>query len=228
MAAKESISLILFSGLAADANVFAPQQVAFPQLVVPAWPKPEPGDTLDTYCRRIAEDLRSYGDAIIGGASFGGIIALHVAQHMQPLSVILIGSVRAPSELSPLARSFRPLRLFAPLIPVRLLQLCCFPFSTPLARRIAPHLCELACQFRGSDPTVFKWSLSRILDWRSTPSPSCPIHQIHGDRDRVLPMRHTHPDKIVPGGGHVISLTHATEVNDFIHSTIAETLGGSG
>ena len=224
MAAQESIPLILFSGLAADANVFVPQKIAFPQLIVPAWPKPQPNDTLDTYCDRLADDLRPHGDAIIGGASFGGIIALHVAQRMQPLAVLLIGSVRAPSQLSRLGRFCRPLKPLVPLIPVRLLQLCCVPVSTRFARRLMPHVCGLARQFRGSDPIVFKWSLSRILDWTSTPTPSCPVYQIHGDRDRVLPICNIQSDTIVAGGGHVISLTHATDVNNFIHNAIAQTV----
>jgi len=225
MASLESTPLILFSGLAADANVFVPQKIAFPQLVVPKWPTPEPGDTLDSYCDRLADDLRPHGDAIIGGASFGGIVALHVAQRLNPLAVLLIGSVRSPAELSRVARFSRPLKPLTRLIPVRFLQLCCAPIASKLARRCVPHLCGLARQFCGSNPTVFKWSLARILDWTSTPTVECPVFHIHGGRDFVLPMRYTHPDTTVLGGGHVISLTHPTEVNDFIRSAMTQTVG---
>lgn len=110
MATLETTPLILFSGLAADANIFVPQKLAFPQLVVPKWPIPNQHDTLDTYCDRLADDLRAHGEAIIGGASFGGIIALHVAQRMNPLAVLLIGSVRSPVELPRIAKIARPLR----------------------------------------------------------------------------------------------------------------------
>ncbi|EMI18239.1 hypothetical protein RMSM_04843 [Rhodopirellula maiorica SM1] len=219
--------LILFSGLAADANVFTPQKVAFPQLVVPTWPKPQPNDTLDSYCDRLAENLRSHGDAIIGGASFGGIIALHVAQRHRPLGVILIGSVRSPAELSRIAKLSRPLKPLVPLIPVRLLQFSCIPLTTKIASRVSRHLSGLARQFRGSDPTVFKWSLARILDWNTSPVVECPVFHIHGDRDRVLPMRYTQPDTVVAGGGHVISLTHPADVNKFIRSAIAKTMSES-
>jgi hypothetical protein len=37
MAALESTPLILFSGLAADANIFVLQKIAFPHLIVPKW-----------------------------------------------------------------------------------------------------------------------------------------------------------------------------------------------
>jgi pimeloyl-ACP methyl ester carboxylesterase len=222
MTARESIPLILFSGLAADANVFVPQKIAFPQLVVPKWPTPKPDDTLDTYCDRLADELRSYGDAIIGGASFGGIVALHVAQRLNPSAVILIGSVRSPGELPRVAKFCRPLKSVIPLIPVRFLQFCCAPFTSKLAKRLFPHLSGLARQFRGASPSVFKWSLARILDWTSTPVVACPIFQIHGDRDCFLPIRYTQPDAVVAGGGHVISLTHASDVNAFIRSAISQ------
>lgn len=224
MAAQESPPLILFSGLAADANVFVPQKIVFPQLVVPDWPVPQPNDTLDSYSDRLADGLSSHGDAILGGASFGGIIALHVAQRLKPLAVILIGSVRSPAELSRIARLSRPLKPLVQWIPVRLLQLCCAPIASEIARRFSPHLCGLARQFIGSDPTVFKWSLARVLDWDSTPDVGCPVFHVHGDRDCVLPIRYTQPDTVVAGGGHVISLTHSSDVNDFIRSVISQTV----
>jgi pimeloyl-ACP methyl ester carboxylesterase len=225
MAAVDSTPLILFPGLAADANVFAPQKIAFPQLIVPEWPLPLTSDTLDSYCDRLAEDLRSQGEAIIGGASFGGIIALHVAQRLKPRAVLLIGSLRSASEHPRVTRLCRPLKPLVPWIPVRFLQLCCAPLTSKLARRTFPHLSGLAGQFYSANPAVFQWSLARILDWNSTPAVDCPVFRIHGDRDFVLPIRCTQPDIVVRGGGHVISLTHSSEVNEFIRSAILQTSG---
>ena len=222
MTTLESTPLVLFSGLAADGDVFVPQKLAFPQLVVPKWPIPEYDDTLDSYCDRLADDLRPHGNAIIGGASFGGIVALHVAERLNPLAVLLIGSVRSPAELSRVARIARPLKPFTRLFPVRFLQLCCAPAASKFARRLVPHLSGLARQFRGSDPTVFKWSLARLLDWSSIPTVECPVFHIHGDHDLVLPIRYTEPTTVVRSGGHVISLTHPADVNDFIRSVMTK------
>ncbi|ADB15319.1 hypothetical protein Psta_0633 [Pirellula staleyi DSM 6068] len=216
------VPLVLFSGLAADASLFAPQRLAFPQLIVPPWPVPIAGDTLESYCDRLADDLQSHRDPILGGASFGGIIALHVAKRLQPRAVVLIGSVRAPDELPRIARAGRPLKPLVPLIPVSLLQLVTAPLTTRIARRIAPHFAGLARQFYDCDRRVFKWSLARILDWSVAPQLDCPVLQIHGDCDRVMPIRYTHPDTIVAGGGHVLSLTHPAEVNNFLRAAIAK------
>lgn len=45
-----------------------------------------------------------------------------------------------------------------------------------------------------------------------------PVARIHGDRDRILPHRLTRPDVLVRGGGHLISLTHADVVNEFLRA----------
>lgn len=222
MPAPKAIPLILFSGLAADASVFAEQKRCFTQLIVPAWPKPRSDDTLDSYSARLADGIRTGADTIIGGASFGGIIAIHVAQYVQPAAVILIGSVRSPTELPRWIRFCRPLKSLIPLIPVRLLQLCCAPTASQLARRWFPVHCSLARQFRNADPTVFKWSLARILDWDIAPALDCPVFQIHGDRDCILPIRYTNVANKIVGGGHVISLTHSHEVNDFIRFAVTQ------
>lgn len=220
MTTNDSPPLILFSGLAADAAVFTAQKAAFPNLLVPHWPIPSASDTLDSYSQRLAGDLRKLGRVVIGGASFGGIIALHVARYLDPLAVLLIGSIESPMQLPRHVRWARPLRSLLRFVPLRLLQLCCAPLTSRCGCRWFPYLSSLAGQFRRSDPVVFKWSLSRLLDWTTAPKVTCPVFHIHGDRDRILPLRYTTSNTIVKGGGHVISLSHPAEVNDFIRSSL--------
>lgn len=212
--------LVLLSGLAADARVFTPQKIAFPQMQCPRWVIPERSETINDYAARLAETIGER-PCIIGGASFGGIVALHLAEHVDARAVILIGSIKSPSQLPVYARCARPFRFLIPFIPLRLLQLLARPIATRVVKRHAPFAYGLACQFRDSNPAVFKWSLRRILDWSATPTVSCPIFHLHGDRDWTLPLRYTDPDKIVKGGGHVISLTHAGEVNFYIKDVIS-------
>lgn len=219
--------LILLSGLAADASVFAPQTRALPNLSVPDWPVPESCDTLDTYCQKLAEQLpQNRGDqpVVLGGASFGGLVSLHLAAHLKPRAVVLIGSVRGSSELPWLVRRCRVFKPFVRFIPVRVLKVICIPAASGFARKLAPNFSGIARQFRGSNALVLKWSLSRILDWDATPEVDCPIYQIHGDRDFVLPARHTTPDRLIRGGGHVISLSHPEQVSGFLRHVIDEVI----
>lgn len=222
MTAPLAPPLILFSGLAADATVFAPQKLAVPQLVVPRWIAPHADETMSAYCERFADQLQTSGPCVIGGASFGGIIALEMARYLNPLAVILVGSVRGPAELPRRMRVLRLLGNAVPLLPVSPLQWSAAAGTSAAARRILPHHAGLARQFCDADAAVFRWSVRQILSWKTTPVVTCPVYQIHGERDRVLPVRYTNPDVVVRGGGHVISLTHASQVNAFLRSCLKQ------
>ena len=50
------------------------------------------------------------------------------------------------------------------------------------------------------------------------------VHHIHGDRDRMMPLRRVRPDHVVRGGGHLINLTHADEVNAYMAEKIRSRL----
>jgi pimeloyl-ACP methyl ester carboxylesterase len=222
---SSELPLILLSGLAADATVFAPQRLVFPQLSVPEWIAPLMDETLSSYAERFAEAIRPAGACVIGGASFGGIVALEMARFLQPRAILLVGSVRGPHELPRRVRIWRKMRPALPLLPIAPLQWSAG--SASAARRWLPHLAGVARQFNQADEAVFRWSLAQLLAWNASPTVDCPIYQIHGDCDRVLPISRTRPDRIIQGGGHVISLTHAREVNAFIRESLARVAGNA-
>lgn len=221
MSSETAPPLILLPGLAANAEMFRPQRVGFPQLIVPPWPDPQPGESLADYGRRLADDLRPHAPCVLGGASFGGMVAQEVACHLQPRAVILIGSVRSPAEFPRYVRCGRALGNVGSWIPVRLLQGMLAPATTGAVRKVTPFWSELASQIRSADPRLFRWSVNAVLRWQGPPPPPCPVYQIHGDRDRVLPVKRTRPDRIVSGGGHLISLSKPREVNEFIRTVLA-------
>lgn len=43
-----------------------------------------------------------------------------------------------------------------------------------------------------------------------------PIYHVHGDRDRLIPVRRVKPDRVIAAAGHLLNVTHADAVNDFI------------
>lgn len=42
------------------------------------------------------------------------------------------------------------------------------------------------------------------------------VHHIHGDRDRVIPIGLVQPDHVIAGAGHLLTMTHADEVNSIL------------
>ncbi len=213
----EPLPLILFSGMGADHSIFAHQIKSFPQLTVPKWIKPLPRESLADYAKRFAAQIDPARPCFVGGASFGGFIALEAARHLQTRACFLIGSVRCPSELPMRFRVMRKLKQLLPFLP--------FEWLSPLAEcsvrlsgeRMHPATRKIMEQLEKSDATHLRWACAAVLTWQpSCSAPPFPIYQIHGKHDRVLPARRTHPDKLIPTGGHVLSLTRPQEVNRFL------------
>ena len=105
-----SLPLILLSGMGADERVFAPQLAAFPNLRVPKWIEPITGESLARYAARFARHINPGAPCVVGGASFGGFVAVEMAKHLNAKGCILIGSVRSPADLPRRVRALRCLR----------------------------------------------------------------------------------------------------------------------
>ena len=206
---------MLFSGLVADESIFGPQKLAFHGLTVPGWLDPLPGESLAEYCKRWASELAPCSPHIIGGASFGGIIALEMAKYLKPAAVILIGSVRKREDLPLHIRTLFSARAFVPWVPWRALQSLATCVKRPLFAKHFPHVSGVVRQFSNANRNVLCWSVQQLLAWQGPSQIDCPIYQIHGSHDRILPVRKSVEQ--IANGGHVISLTHAKEVNAFIH-----------
>jgi pimeloyl-ACP methyl ester carboxylesterase len=216
--------LILFSGMGADERVFRPQIEAFPNIVVPRWPAPRPDDTLCAYAQRLGKQVDPGRPCFVGGASFGGMIAIEVARHLpNVLGCFLIGSVRSPRELPARLRLLRPAARLARFVPFQLLPPVTRRGVALLGRFSSPATRGFLNQVSDADAAFLRWASHAVVTWEAPPAVAeFPIHQIHGDRDRILPWKRTKPDVLVRGAGHVLTLSHPREVNDFLHSRMRE------
>ncbi|TWT50576.1 hypothetical protein Pla22_33190 [Rubripirellula amarantea] len=224
VSSPSDVPLILFSGMGADASVFLPQTVAFPNLIVPEWVVPNDGDDLRSYCVRIADALAVDRPCIVGGASFGGIVALEMTRHINAMACILIGSIRGPHQLPQRIRILRPFSAALNITPLTLLQKSAALSAVAARSAGAKHLAGITRQFSRADADVLRWSARQILSWDSSYE-DVDVRHIHGDRDNVFPISCVEPDEVVAGGGHVISMTHGSQVNEFLRKHISQITG---
>ena len=214
--------LILLSGMGADARVFAAQQQALPNLLVPPWIAPAAGESLARYAARLAAGLHPGGPCFIGGASFGGFVALEMIRHLEVLGCFLIGSVRSPAEFPPAFQALRKVARATAVIPFELASLLSQAALCSGGKFTGTTAAALLDQLAASDADFLRWACRAVLEWQPPAlDPRVPIFQIHGARDRVLPATHTTPDVIVPGAGHALSMTHPQAVTDFLRQKMA-------
>jgi pimeloyl-ACP methyl ester carboxylesterase len=215
--APPDVPLILLPGMGADARLFRPQLDAFPNAIVPPWLPPNPRESLAEYAQRFAAAIDPGRPCFVGGASFGGFVALEMAPHLNALACFLIGSARDASGMPSRIRWLRPFGGTIGVLPFRLLGPSAWlarhtvgRFGHPLTRSFLRHLQE-------ADASFLRWGSRAALTWKPSPATAAvPVYQIHGERDRIFPAKRSRADVILTNAGHLISLTHAAAVNDFL------------
>jgi pimeloyl-ACP methyl ester carboxylesterase len=211
--------LYLLPGLGADHRLFEPQVKALDDVHVIPWIEPESADeSLAEYARRLVSTSSFQRPFDLGGSSFGGIVALELARHLQPEQVILIGSCRSPKKLPPY---YKVLQRVSKLLPDQLL----LPpeiLSSFIARRFGlaarGENREFFFDMLHHTPVSFiRWASSAVFGWAGSADLRISVHHIHGSDDQIIPVRYVKPDRVVAGAGHLLNLTHRDQVNRFIH-----------
>ena len=212
--------LILFSGMGADERVFAAQRAEFPNLLVPAWIDPRPRESLAEYARRLAARIDPKCPCVIGGASFGGMAAIEVARHLNARACVLIGSVRSPEQFPMALRAARGGAGAAAFAPFELACWLAWVHVPMFGWCSSPATRAFLRQAADADARFLRWAAWAVFTWRPVPL-DLPVFHIHGGRDRILPCRHVRPDQIIADAGHVLSVSHPRELNDFLRQAIA-------
>ncbi|SFQ35272.1 alpha/beta hydrolase [Hymenobacter arizonensis] len=221
MAASPAL-FYLIPGLGADERVFQFLRLEGEAHVLRWLPPQSLSEPLLHYAARLAtavpEDLACW----LVGVSFGGILALEVAQ-LRPLArVVLISSFVGPGELpwvAGLARVTGVHRLLPPQLLPRLPRVAQWFFGVKKGSeyRLLQQI------LRDTDPAFTRWAIGQLVQWRGRPMAS--VTRIHGTADRLLPAGAAHSQYLLPGG-HLIIVSQAAEISSILNQLAAETAPG--
>ena len=65
------------------------------------------------------------------------------------------------------------------------------------------------------------WAVNQIVNWRNTWVPET-IYHIHGDKDRMFPLKNTQPTHIIKAGTHIMILNRAKEISHCIEQILLQ------
>jgi pimeloyl-ACP methyl ester carboxylesterase len=216
--------LLMIPGLGLTQQLFFPQRRAYGEAIVCRdWPQPRDNEALGDYARRFAEQLKPQLDPdqplFLAGASFGGLVALEMADVLDPRATFLIGSARSHHAL-PLRLQLAnrvvgalPSEALRFMLPKLAVAFCCREGlddrSFGLVRRMV----------RQADPAFVAWAMNAANDWDfegPLTERQKPVYQIHGRHDWVLPPRVEDCDTLLPTDHHLLNLSHPQTINRYL------------
>jgi pimeloyl-ACP methyl ester carboxylesterase len=221
MTDDDELPLILLPGIGTDARLFSLQRLEFPQLVIPEWLPPQRRESLTDYAARFAETVNPGRPCIVGGMSFGGIVALELSRHLPAVACVLISSVKSSLEFPLWMRVLGPWAWVLPRRTDLIVAAMGTALNYSLGFALPPRGRQFCEHLSKTRSLVLPWACRVAVKWRPTlDGLPCPVFHLHGDCDPIFPLRFTKADQVIAGGGHALPLTHPYVVNQFLKDCV--------
>jgi pimeloyl-ACP methyl ester carboxylesterase len=207
------------SGFGADERVFAKLDFGDNDVHFIQWKIPEKNETLSSYVKKMSREI-SYPNPVLIGLSFGGMIAIEIAKLIPVEKVILISSIRDRYELPFFMKATALLHLnkLIPLKPYKILE----PIENYNLGVETKEEKELLREYRENiNQDYIDFAINEIVNWKNEWSPEKVVH-IHGTKDHIFPIKYIDkPDYIIKGGGHLLLMNNADEVNRILKKELS-------
>ena len=208
--------VFLISGLGADTRLYNNIDISEDDEVVPVdWIESHETDTLSTYAQKIIYQYDIRPNSIVIGTSLGGMLAMEIAKKVNLKKTVLISSIKTIREAPAYFSLFRTLPVYK-LVPAGMLNKLGF-----LIKPMFGHLTDNDAwlfndMLSKNSPKFMKWALGAVLKWDNLiilPN----VYHIHGDRDRVFPLKNIKNATIIRGGSHIMIFNKAKQVNKWLN-----------
>lgn len=212
-------TIYCISGLGADERAFSKLKIDGYKLNVIAWLVPEPGETIQHYASRMREAITEEKPVLMG-LSFGGMLCTEIAKQIPVNKVILISSIKSSKELPFWMKTVARLKLnkIVPLRSTKLTQ----PIQNKMLGVESDEEKTMVANYRRSVGLPYtNWAVNQALNWKNEWQHPHTYH-IHGDKDKMFPIKNIKADHIIKKGGHFMVMNHASEVSACINAVLAE------
>jgi len=181
---------------------------------------PLPKESILDYCGRLKVQIGHERPIFLGG-SFGGILAIELAQLMEVEQLILVASIKSALEKPLDMRFFKKLPLYR-LIPAESIKKFVKLGSRFFSMEDATGFDLYKTMLLETDDDFLTWGMQQVVQWkRETPPPNL-VH-IHGDKDEVFPLRYLQkPFYVIEGGQHFMLYDRAEEIGALVSAILRE------
>ncbi len=187
------------------------------------WIEPEDEDeSLDAYIHRMSKAVdRSHDNIIFIGHSFGGVVSQELSQFVNAERVILISSIKSPSEMAwnlKVMKRFPAFKLVNHTIINNTFHLWAewHDFKDEEQKRAFTEMVNKM------SISYFRWAVDAILHWNGVDNRKVePIH-FHGDNDQTFYYNKIEKPITVKGGGHFMVFNRAEEICGIIKEKLEE------
>ncbi len=206
----------IISGLGANAKAF--EKIVFPENIQPIflpWIMPKRKESLKEYAQRMAEKIDDSQPFCLIGLSFGGIIVQEIHQWKKAEKIIIISSIKSENEKPNYMRFSQKTKLHT-LIPThilrsdKILSLSCFHKIN------SPRISEIKNIFEYRNTYYLRWSINKIINWKSTFNIEGNLFHIHGDKDTIFPKTYIKNAIFVENGTHIMILLKHKKISQII------------
>jgi esterase/lipase len=211
-------TIFCISGLGADEKAFSKLHIEGYRLQVIQWKQPLKGESLEAYATRMREEIDE-PNPVLMGLSFGGMVSVEIAKQIPVQKIIIISSIKSAKELPFWMRAVARLKLNK-IVPVRSNYTLTSFIQNHFLGITTPEEKALVAQSRRKANTQYiQWSVDKIVNWKNEWQPPVIIH-IHGDNDKMFPIKNIHADYVVKHGGHFMIMNKASEVSKLIKKAL--------
>lgn len=212
-------TIYCISGLGADERAFSKLRVPGYELKVIPWLMPEQNESIESYAARMRAGIDAENPVLMG-LSFGGMICTEIAKQIPVKQLIIISSIKSSDELPTWMKVVAKLRLHK-IVPLRSSKLT-EPIQNIMLGAYSPEEKMIASEYRNKvDITYTNWAVNQAINWKNDWQHPATVH-IHGDQDRMFPIKNIKPDFTIKNGGHFMIMNKAADVSRCINSILQQ------
>ncbi len=205
--------IYIISGLGVDQRVLSKINFGSLDMEYLDWITPISHEPLAIYAKRLSSKI-TVKQPILIGLSFGGMIAIEIAKTIPIKKIILLASVKGRHEFPIRYRLASWLRINQ-LVPNSFLKWHNFLLDYFFGISSEEDSQLLKQILQDTNPVFMAWAIHQILHWKNRFIPGNLIH-IHGDKDRIIPIKRLKTSIVIKGAGHFMTVTHSQEVEKLL------------